>query len=377
MSSTEGGDYVQQVNEHMWLQGEGGGATQPLPARSNVSSSTQPSHPKNPSAHPSRSSTPEGLTAEELLTFRERRQQLLNHPISTGQGPNDISEDIAWALLRAKITHTSQPLGTQSMTYPLEDIIKLLNVSPSSSATIPASVLSAAPHLSALSQQTFLDPHLQATWKLHQSFNSDKAIDPIINLMQLQPLVDLIPCPLWQAIIQDQFVDFEKLHASMDCGFSHNNDAKDFAGGFSLVRKDQYSAKKAVRNEAEWVRVFHAWKTGITLLYPHHLNELKTYQDMVIELFRAAPYDPSVTINVDAEACDRYAHSPYRMDDRSRFQLPLLSQMLRKRHIADTMGLLKRAAVPCQNWSLEICSDPCTFRCQHGICSECGGKHKA
>ena len=97
----------------------------------------------------------------------------------------------------------------------------------------------------------------------------------------------------------------------MDRGFSHNNDAKDFAGGFLLVQKDQYSAKKAVRNEAEWVRVFHTWKTGITLLYPHHLNELKTYQDMVIELFCAAPYDPSVAINVDAEAHDRYARSPF------------------------------------------------------------------
>ena len=53
MSSTEGGDYVQQVNERMQLQGEGGGATQPLPARLNASSSTQPSHPENPSAHPS------------------------------------------------------------------------------------------------------------------------------------------------------------------------------------------------------------------------------------------------------------------------------------------------------------------------------------
>ena len=99
MSLTEGGDYVQQVNERMWLQGEGGGATQPLPARSNASSSTQPSHPENPSAHPSQSSTPEGLTAEELLTFRECRQQLLDHLISTDRGLNDISEDIVWALL--------------------------------------------------------------------------------------------------------------------------------------------------------------------------------------------------------------------------------------------------------------------------------------
>ena len=41
---------------------------------------------------------------------------------------------------------------------------------------------------------------------------------------------------------------------------------KDFAGGFSLVQKDQYSARKVVRNEAEWAQVFQAWKTGIILL---------------------------------------------------------------------------------------------------------------
>ncbi|EDR10026.1 uncharacterized protein LACBIDRAFT_325571 [Laccaria bicolor S238N-H82] len=343
ISSVEGEDYVQQVNERMRLQGDGGGSAQPLPAWLNVSSSTQPSHAENPSAHPSCSSTPEGLTAEELLQFKEHRQELLKRPNSTNQGPNDVSEDIAWALLRAKINQTHSALGTQPTSYPLDDIIKLLNVSPSSSATIPASVLSAAPHLSALSEHTFLDSHLQTTWKLRQSFNSDKAIDPIIDLMQLQPLVDPIPRPLWRAIIQDQYVDFEKLHASMDRGFSHNDDAKDFAGGFSLVRKDQYSARKVVRNEAEWARVFQAWKAGVVLLYPHRLNELNTYQDMVIELFRAAPYDPFVTINVDAEARDRYARSPYQMDDRSRFQLPLLSQMLRKREATDTMGPSKRA----------------------------------
>ena len=311
ISSAEGGDYVQQVNERMQLQRDRGGSTQPLPARSNASSSTQPSHPENPSAHPSRSSTPEGLTAEELLRFRERRQDLLEHPISTGQRPSEISEDIAWALLRAKVNQTRPPLGTQSTSYPLDDIIKLLNISPSSSASIPAAVLSAAPHLSALSEHTFLDTHLQATWKLRQSFNSEKAIDPIVDLMQLQHLVDPIPRPLWRAIVQDHYVDFEKLHASMDRGFSHNDDAKDFAGGFSLVRKDQYSARKVVRNEAEWARVFQAWKSGVVLLYPHRLNELNTYQAMVIELFRAAPYEPSVAINVDAEARDRYACSPY------------------------------------------------------------------
>jgi len=193
ISLVEGGDYVQQLNEHMHLQRDGGGSTQMFPAQLNASSSTQPSHPKNPSAHPSQPSTPEGLSAEELIRFRDHWQQLLEHPTSTGQGPNDISKDIAWVLLQAKINQISPQLRTQSTSFPLDDIFKLLNVSPSSSATILALVLLAAPHLSALSEHMFLDPHLQATWKLCQSFNSDKAIDPIIDLMQLQPLVDLIP----------------------------------------------------------------------------------------------------------------------------------------------------------------------------------------
>jgi len=90
----------------------------------------------------------------------------------------------------------------------------------------------------------------------------------------------------------------------MDWGFSHNDDAKDFAGGFLLVWKDQCSARKVVRNEAEWAWVFQAWKTGIILLIPHHLDELNTYQDMVIELFCATPYDLFVVINVDGEARD-------------------------------------------------------------------------
>ena len=99
LSSAEGGDYIQQVNECIQLQGDRGGSMQPLPAWLNASSSTQPSHLENPSAHPSRPSTPEGLTAEELLRFRECQQGLLKHPISSGQEPSEISKDIAWALL--------------------------------------------------------------------------------------------------------------------------------------------------------------------------------------------------------------------------------------------------------------------------------------
>ncbi|KIJ92812.1 hypothetical protein K443DRAFT_113006, partial [Laccaria amethystina LaAM-08-1] len=140
---------------------------------------------------------------------------------------------------------------------------------------------------------------------------------------------------IWHNIIQDQFVNFEKLYASMDRGYSHQDDAKDFAGGYALVRKDQYSVKKPIKHEAEWIRVFTAWKSGIVLLFPHCQQELQSYCEMVIDLFCATLFEPSMAIQFDVEARDRYAQNPYRMDDRGRLHLPLLAQMFRKREMAD------------------------------------------
>jgi hypothetical protein len=164
----------------------------------------------------------------------------------------------------------------------------------------------------------------------------------------------------------------------MDRGYSHQDEPKEFAGGFSLVKKDHYSARKPVRNEADWSRVFHAWKEGVCLLYPNCSQELQGYYEMVINLFCTAPSDPSVAINFDVEARDRYSRSPYHMDDRSRLNVPLLMQMFCKRNTTDqTYISSKRAAVPCQNWSLGLCADPCAYRHKHGTCSECGSGHRA
>src|SRR5271155_735993 len=164
----------------------------------------------------------------------------------------------------------------------------------------------------------------------------------------------------------------------MDRGYSHQDDAKEFAGGFALVRKDYYSAKKPIKMESEWSRVFKSWRAGVELLYPHCIQELQGYQEMVVDLFRAASTDPTVAIQFDIEARDRYARTPYHMDDRSRLHLPLLSQMFQKCNMdIQESSSNKRPLVPCQNWSLGICLDPCPNNRKHGICSECGGRHKA
>ena len=147
--------------------------------------------------------------------------------------------------------------------------------------------------------------------------------------MLVQPLSDPIPRSIWKLIAQDHFVDFEKLFASMERGYDHNDEPREFAGGFSLIKKDASSAKRALQSESDWIRVFDAWKTGVILVYKHRASELEFYKRFVLDLFRGAPFDPKVAISFDLEARDRYAKSPFRMDDRNELNIPLFTQIFR------------------------------------------------
>ena len=121
------------------------------------------------------------------------------------------------------------------------------------------------------------------------------------------------------------------------------------------------------------------------LVYRHRSSELQGYQRMVTDLFRAVPHDPSIAITFDLEARDRYVKSPFRMDDRSQLNVPLLARMfqggssLKKRSnpapLSNTPS--KRSSVPCRNWNMGLCSAPCPNGRRHGICSECEGGHRA
>ncbi|KIJ89880.1 hypothetical protein K443DRAFT_126638 [Laccaria amethystina LaAM-08-1] len=293
-SSLEGGDYIQQLEQRLRQQSSRKSQGHP----SQTSSVTQPSQTfssSNDSRHPSREATPSGLSNEEIADFREKRDQLLQGSRGAPQSATSITEDVEWSLLRAKLEQLRSLSASHEDQFSFDDIVKLLNNRPSSSgSSIPSSVIAAAPHLTSLSEHALNDSHLQ-----------------------------------------NQYVNFEKLYASMDRGYSHQDEAKDFAGGYALVRKDQYSAKKPIKHEAEWIRVFNAWKSGVILLFPHRQQELQRYCEMVIDLFRVAPFDPNVAIQFDIEARDRYARNPYRLDDRDRLHLPLLAQMFRKREVAD------------------------------------------
>jgi hypothetical protein len=226
--------------------------------------------------HPIPSNTATGSREHDDSNRSQRsnspERQVPPNPLTSAEANNEV----AWALLSAKLQQIRADCSSTGahVEESISELLKALAPSHSTSSTIPSSVLVVAPHLAKLSKHPDLDDHLQATRKLRQAFSAEKATEPIIDLMQSQYLADPIPRSIWRKIIQDDFVDFERLYGSTDRHYSHQDDQKDFAGGYVLTKKDQISAKKPVKTEAEWIRMYAAWKTAVLLLYPHRQDEL-------------------------------------------------------------------------------------------------------
>jgi hypothetical protein len=318
-----------------------------------------------------------------------------DQPNSDDPNPLDIATLLAWALLRARVNHF-QPTSPQATSSPgsslPDELASLLGLS-SAKGTIPTSVLAKVPHLLKLSDPTATDPHLEKTQDLLSVFSPQSSQDILVNKAQFAPVGDPLPRTIWRKILLDLFVDFEKLFASMDKGYDHHDEPKDFGAGYALVKKDQAFSKRPLWTEADWTRVFGAWSAGVVFFFPHHDAELRDYRAIVMDLFCAAPTNPLVAISFDVLVRDKYSKKPFHLDDRAQLNLPLLSQMLSPASSANPPRGVKRAIssqastsssnpkcadVPCRNWSFGACkSEICPNRRKHGICCVCGEGHRA
>jgi len=249
-------------------------------------------------------------------------------------------------------------------------------------------VATVAPHLANIAGQAKSDSHLKKTRDIRALFKKEDFRDSTINDAQLADLPDPLPHSIWKKILLDEYVDFAKLFASMDHGYDHNDEAENFMPGYAIVKKDHIRSKKLIQTEADWIRIFGSWEAGVTLIYPHRKTELQGYRQIVTDVFRASPNNPSIAIEFDGEVRDRYAKHPFHMDDRNQLNLPLMTQLFRAAGASTTGNSLKRAAspslpsakrtdVPCRNWSWGRCQDPCPNRRKHGICCICGENHQA
>lgn len=349
-SPDEAKDYLEQLDQHLRRQQRSG----------------SPEHPQNGSEARDESSLDPGQSADAVV-WAQFQQKLSD--ITRGPNPEPADHSVG-----------------------LGDLAKILELAKPRSSVIPPDVLAEAPHLQEYLKTTRAEGHLERTWTLRQAFATEKATDAIVDLMQRQTMPDPLPRSIWKDIILDRYVDFEKLYAGMDRGYDHDDEPKDFGGGYSIVKRDHFRARKPVQSESEWSRIARAWRQGVELLYPHRKAELTTYLEIIEELFRAAPRTPSIAICVDMEARDRYAKHPYRMDDRNQLHPSILAQMFRasampassssstgqKRQRSPPSPPGKKPFVVCRNWNLGYCDgDECPFQRAHGVCYECGGNHRA
>lgn len=61
-----------------------------------------------------------------------------------------------------------------------------------------------------------VDPHIQETTRIMRTYSSSDKIDQYIDLLQLAKLEEPLVRSTWKKILQDQYVDFEKLYASLE-----------------------------------------------------------------------------------------------------------------------------------------------------------------
>jgi len=303
------------------------------------------------------------------------------------EGNEQGEDDTFWASVMAQVGSLRQRTVADKTGKATDGTLAALlgSLASSSKTTVSDSVLRAVPGLSLISQSSGSE-HLDKTFQRREVFASEKSLDPLIDLLQRKRLDEPIPRTIWRDIIQDRLVNFEKLFATMDSSYNHNDDVSDFHAGYALVKKDHISAKKPLVSEADWIRVFGAWEAAVIILYEHRKTELQGYRRIVNEVFRAAPHDPLIAIRFDAEMRDRYSRAPFCMDDRIHTNAPLLTEMFKtssrtlgKRTTGSpTAGSVsKRATVVCLNWNFGRCSDPCANRRKHGSCSECAAEHRA
>ncbi|RDB19424.1 hypothetical protein Hypma_013711 [Hypsizygus marmoreus] len=172
----EADDYVNILNQRLQQHQQSARASQD-PSGGDGASPATDNH--------KREHTPEGLSADETARFRVERDELLGarqqheEELQEAHGSSDASSSNADAL--AQLLSVIRPVDN----------------------SLPSSVLSAAPHLGDLVSTGVGDSHLEETWKLRHAFGADKAIDPLINLVQVQPVAEPIPHSIWRSIIQD------------------------------------------------------------------------------------------------------------------------------------------------------------------------------
>lgn len=335
-----------------------------------------------------RAPTPEGLNGQEREDYRARRKTAVDAAAARqAAAQQKTADEVAWVILEAAAEALEQSRAPGGQTSPLPGAS---GVPALPRDTLPASVLSAAPHLASLTSGTG-NVHLDKTWELRKAFQIEKALEAVLDVVMQQRVDEPMARSFWRDIVLDKYTDFSKLLASFEKGTDPYDEPAEFgSSGFVIFKKEHVHLKKPVNTEAEWIRTFSAWKGGVNIVYPHRKSELDAYQKIIMQLFRATPQNPHAAIRFDKDARERYSRGPFRLDDRSELDISLFSQLLqpappvyrpnkRANSPGNVSGGAKRGRKDenCLNWNSGYCETTCPNNRKHGICCECAGNHRA
>lgn len=240
------GDVLDEVQQRRHIQFE---KAKELDDKHDEAESVGPRSSLEHSPHPENGGDAEdGLLLQDLRDTQQRAE-----------------EELRWKLLEAKL----RPLyGVDREDASLSHLMDVLGKTSDEHLTsIPPAVLAVAPHLAHLNTVT-VDTYIQKTITIKELFGNEKYLSAVLDKVILHTMPDPFPRSLWKDILQDKYVDFEKLHASLDPSYDRHDDIKEFPGGWAFVKKDQYTARKKVTTQAQWTRVFHAWSTGVKCILP-------------------------------------------------------------------------------------------------------------
>ncbi|THU91095.1 hypothetical protein K435DRAFT_674807, partial [Dendrothele bispora CBS 962.96] len=190
---------------------------------------------------------------------------------------------------------------------------------------------------------------------------------------------DPLPSQLLKLVVEDKYVDFDKVHGAIGQSpfIAFYDEPRDFLGDLKLVRPDQLIRKLAVVTEVQWLHTYDACCAAVMVIYKHCTEKLAAYKASIISLFCASP-DPACAIQIDKEVCERYACSPFELDQSDTFHLPLTELLHASPSLSSAALSSKRSKSICENWNLGFCkAEKCPQDRIHGICSECDSKHRA
>ncbi|KAF5361122.1 hypothetical protein D9758_009074 [Tetrapyrgos nigripes] len=190
---------------------------------------------------------------------------------------------------------------------------------------LSASLLATAPHLGNLLSLSN-DRHLRETQNIRIAVSKESSLKTLVQILEFIPLKEPISRGTWEKIIKDEYVDFEKLHASSDPTYDRSDESKEIIPGFFISRKDT-ATKKKIKTEAEWYRVYEQWSAGVEAVYKHRVDELRDYRSLISEMFKDYPDHIDIVIAVDTHARFQYSKKPYRLDNNQRLECFLHSKL--------------------------------------------------